>query len=115
MKAACLFCLASGKCGNLLSKENRTKNERDSKLEGIAQFNVESSSTLINMMVRNPGQSSGASFGWWPSALTWDRNSLYNAAVEGEKTKKKGSFGGRVSRGSCMQLLPWIELGELCS
>lgn len=35
MKATCLPCLASGKCGNLLSKENRTKNARDSKLKEL--------------------------------------------------------------------------------
>lgn len=36
---------------DIRSLENRTKNERDSKLEGIAWFNMESTSTLVNMVL----------------------------------------------------------------
>lgn len=56
---------------DIRSLENRTKNERDSKLEGIAWFSMESTSTLVNTVLRNLRQSSGESFGWWPSALSW--------------------------------------------
>lgn len=36
---------------DIRSLENRTKNERDSKLEGIAWFSMESTSTLVNMVL----------------------------------------------------------------
>lgn len=71
---------------------------------------MESTSTLVNMVLIL-GRVLVKVLGGGQVLWAGDRSSLCNAAVGGEKT----SFGGRFSRGSCVQLHPWTELGELCS
>lgn len=44
-----------------------------------------------------------------------DRSSLCELLLWGKKISIKERFGGRFSRGSWVQLHPWMALGGLCN
>lgn len=72
---------------------------------------MESSSTLTNMAFRSPTQHPGEKF----VLRHGDRSSLCECCCGQKKISMKEKSSGRFRRGSCVQLHPWMVLGELCN